>query len=171
LEAARAVRRHPEIPPRDLAAEGRALQVEKARGTLQIGQGIGVGLNQAVELGPGGQLEAQDLKELRIMPLQDAEGVGHITAEVVDHLGARTRCPAQENAAHAHERFGIGGVCGMASMRAQMRLARLRLPPIHGAMGRVGATGVNWNFMRIEPYGPARKGGVAMSFVLVDGGL
>lgn len=84
------VDRDPEVAPRDLAAEGGALEVKEARCALEVGQGLGVGIDQPVELGAGGQLEPQDVEELRIVPLQDAEQVGDVLSGVVDHLGPRT---------------------------------------------------------------------------------
>ena len=108
VEPAGAVLRHAEIAPRDLAAEGCALKVEETRRALQVGQGLGIRVDQAVELGPRRQLKPQDLNELRIVPLQDAEQVRDVAAIVVDHFAVRPRRAAQENPAHSDERLGIG---------------------------------------------------------------
>ena len=109
VEPARPIKRHTEIAPRDFAAEGGALEVKKAGRPFQIGQRIGVGFDQPVEFDPGGQLEPQGVEELRIVPLQDAEQVGHIPARVIDHLGPGAHRSPQEDAAHADKGLGIGG--------------------------------------------------------------
>lgn len=108
IEPARTVPGNPEIAAGHLAAEGGALQVQKPRCAFKIGQGVGVGIDQAVELGAGCQLEAKDLEELRIMPLQDPEQVRDVTPLVIDHLGPWPHRPAQENSAHTDKGLGIG---------------------------------------------------------------
>ena len=42
------------------------------------------------------------------MALQDPEEIGDVTAVVVNHLCLWAHFAAQEDAAHANERFGIG---------------------------------------------------------------
>ena len=108
VEAAGPVARHAEVAARDLAAKGGALEIKESRCAFQIGQGVGIGVDQTTEFGTGGQLEPQDVEELRIVPLEDAKQVGNLAAPIIDDLGARAHGAAQKDAAHADERLGIG---------------------------------------------------------------
>ncbi|MES2435127.1 MAG: hypothetical protein V4586_15045 [Pseudomonadota bacterium] len=73
---------------RDLAAEGLFLEIKKARGARQIGQGFRGYIGQAVEIGLLRDLESQHIKKGDIMLLQRPEQVIHVAAPVVDELSA-----------------------------------------------------------------------------------
>jgi hypothetical protein len=62
---------------------------------------------QAVEARAAGDLPAQHVHERHVVALEDAEERGHVIAPVVDHLAFRALVAAEEDPAHAHERFGI----------------------------------------------------------------
>ncbi len=96
-----------EVPAGDLAAEGEPLEVEKARGALQVGQRVGVLGGQTLELGPAGHLPFQHVHQRLVVALEHPEETGNVAAEIVDRLHLRRRAPAQEHAAHADEGLGI----------------------------------------------------------------
>ena len=131
-----------EVLARDLAAKGQPLQVKEARSALHIGQGFGVDIDQAVEVCLRGDLESQHVEEGDIVLLQHPEQVVDVAAAIIDELCVRTSCPSQEDARPCRQRarHRCGGWVSL-SISAQMRLARLRLPPSHGATGRTGMIG------------------------------
>lgn len=97
-----------EVALGDLAAEGQALEVEEARGALQIREGGWVLGEEAVEFRATGEAPAQHVDEIGVMLLEDAEEGDDIGADVVDLLGAGAAGAAQEDAAHANEGLGVG---------------------------------------------------------------
>ncbi len=107
------------------------MEVEEPARPLQIGQRLGVGGHNALELGAGGERKPKRIEELGIVALKDAEEVGDVAAEIVDDLRSRTSCPAQEDASHAHEGLGIGGVID-------------RIDPGHDALGEVAFSAEPW---------------------------
>ena len=108
-----------ECPPRDLAAEGEPLDVEEARGALQVGKRRRIGALQPFESRPRRELEAEHVEECHIVALQDPEEGRDILRPVVDYLGRRPSIAAEEHPAHPDERFRIGGVRRRADQRYQ----------------------------------------------------
>ena len=108
VKSRRAVAVHAEAAASHLAAEGKALQIEKAPCPLQIGQRVGIGRGQPLELAARCDLEFERFHELRIVPLQDAEQGCDVARDVVDDLPPGRPPPPEENPAHADERLGIG---------------------------------------------------------------
>ena len=99
-----------ETAPRYLAAIGGALQIEDAGGAFEIGQRFGIGSHQPLELGARGDLEPHHFDERHIVALQDAVECDDLAVDIVDHLDRCGLIAAQEHAAHADERLGIGVV-------------------------------------------------------------
>jgi len=98
---------HAEGASGHLPAERQALQVEEAGGAFEIGERIGIDLQQPLELGAAADLPLQHVEQLLVVPLQDAEKVHDIAVHVVDHFQLGPVAAAEEHAAHAHEWFDV----------------------------------------------------------------
>jgi len=103
------------------AGEGRALQPIEAGGALDIGEGGGVGLEQARELAAAEQLQAQLLEVGFGVVFDHAEQVDHVAREVVQDLVEAVLAAPEEHAAHPHKRLGIGAVRDGGDARGESR--------------------------------------------------
>jgi hypothetical protein len=78
-----------ETPAVDLVAEGEALEVEEARGALEVGQALRRQREEPLQLGPAGDPPPEHIDEIGIVLFKHPEEGSDVAADVIDHLGAR----------------------------------------------------------------------------------
>jgi len=84
VESPRSTEINPKITALDLPSKRQTLQIEKPRRALKIGQRVGIGFNEPLELGPRRELPFQHFQKSNIMALENTKEGCNVAAVIVD---------------------------------------------------------------------------------------
>ena len=92
---------------RGFAAEGKTLQIGKARGPLNVSKGIRIYGDPTGELLPRGKHPAKLPRQLLGVLAHDAEQIDDIAVEIIDDFALWTRGAPENHASHSDEWLGV----------------------------------------------------------------